>query len=256
MRRRQILPRPQRQSLARSRQPLVRIGVPRERGSERLGRRGRIPNAIRRGRACLRQFVPQRAHLCVFGRLPAPDLLFQRANARNLAHIGRHAPEEQIARYVESARRDVAAIALGLHLLRPRIAIAKIREGQLVDLGVCRQERLASLAICRRVGAGQLGRSDEAGARKILIARRFGLPIPQRLILDLGGRQFRNALEAQSRYAPGRRSRRGRIGNRSSPETSANRECAPNRWRRGSNRETGCSAPGHTPIFRAAWAPP
>src|ERR1022692_1627260 len=46
-------------------------------------------------------------------------------------------------------------------------------------------------------GARQFGRRDKAGAREILVARRLRLPVPERLLFDLGRGQLRKAFEAQ-----------------------------------------------------------
>src|SRR5207245_2398995 len=49
--------------------------------------------------------------------------------------------------------------------------------------------------------ARQFRRRHKPGARKILVARGSRLPVPELLILDLRGGQFRNAFEAQNHVA-------------------------------------------------------
>ena len=55
------------------------------------------------------------AHFGEFGDAQALDLLFERADAGDLADVGGHAPEQQVARNIEGAGRDVARIGVGLH---------------------------------------------------------------------------------------------------------------------------------------------
>ena len=123
---------------------LIRVGMPRQGGGQRLDRGGLVPDAIRLGRAGLRDLVRQLAQLGIFRGLQPPDLLFQRADAGHLADVGRHAPEEQVARDVERAGRQVAPIGLRLHVVGPRQALGQaVPSASRVDLRVGRQQSFA-----------------------------------------------------------------------------------------------------------------
>ena len=77
---------------------------------------------------------PKLAHLGVLGSLQPADLLFQRADAGHLPDVGGNAPEQQVARHVEGARREVALVGVRLHLLRPRQRLGQAVERARVNL--------------------------------------------------------------------------------------------------------------------------
>src|SRR5439155_11154292 len=70
---------------------------------------------------------------------------------------------------------------------------------------------------------------------------------------SLPARRFPRSTRLDGR---GRRWRRGRTGNKTSPGSCASRACAPNRGSAGWNRASGCSAPGRRRISPAPAAPP
>src|SRR4051794_26562053 len=95
---------------------LIWIGVARERRGERLGGGLCVPNAMRLGRTGLRNLISEFAEFGILGGLEAANLLFQSANAGDLADVGGNTPKEQVAGHVESARGDVALVGGGLHV--------------------------------------------------------------------------------------------------------------------------------------------
>ncbi len=177
-------------------QIFVRFGVTRQRRRQRLGRI-LIPHAVRRrgtGRGDLCAELP---HFLKLRHAQTLDLLLQRANAGHLADVRGHAPEQQIARHVERPRRDVPRISLGLHRLRPRQFPGQIFVHLRVYLSVCIEQRPARGVVAIRIRTRQLRRRDEPGFRKILVARRLCLPVPQRFVFDLARRQLADAFETQ-----------------------------------------------------------
>ena len=235
---------------------LVGIRVAREGGGERLRFRAGIPNAIGQGGARLCDFVTEAAQFLVLRSLQPPDLLLHRAYAGHLPHIGGNSPEEQIARHIEGSGGQITLIGVRLHLLGAGQALAQGGKRQVLHLGVRGQQRLAGALIFRGGLAGEFGRSDESGGRKILIARRFRLPVPERFGLDLRSGQLADAFKTHDGVP--------QVGNggvavlkvKAFQEFFANCECVPIPWNREWNRETGCNEPGHMRSFRAAWARP
>ena len=171
-----------------------------EGGSERLGGSG-VPFALRLGGAGLGEFGSEIAEFGVLAGFKTADLLFDRADAGDLTDIRGHAPEEQIAGGVEGASGEVAAVGLGLHIVRAREAGGKGGEGEFLNLDIGGEEGGGGLAIFDGGGAGEFERRDEPGLREVLVARRLGLAIPERLFFDSGGGEFADAFETDDGVA-------------------------------------------------------
>src|SRR6185312_12280539 len=62
-------------------------------------------------------------------------------------------------------------------------------------------QRVPRRSVFRGLRLAELGRRDESAFRKILIARRLRLAVPQHFIFDLTRRKFAYALEAKRRMA-------------------------------------------------------
>ena len=113
--------------------------------------------------AGLREFLGERAQLAVFRCFQAADLLFERADAADLADIGGHGPEQEIARHVESPRGDVAPVGVELHIAGARQALRQAVESPLLHLGIRRQQRFSRLLKRGGVTIRQILRSDKSG---------------------------------------------------------------------------------------------
>src|SRR5476649_1451479 len=136
---RHVLLRPPLQILPGLHRVLVGFGMARQCGGQRFGAGVRVPHAVRLRGAGYGDLLAQGAQFRVPGSLQAADLFLHGPDTDHLSDVGRHAPEQQIPRHIESARRQVALIGLGLHAGRLRQAPAEACESQLLHLAVSRQ---------------------------------------------------------------------------------------------------------------------
>ncbi len=113
-----------------------------------------VPPAIRFGGAGGRDFLPQAAHFLVLGDAQALDLFFERPDTGHLADIGGHSPKQQVSSYVESTRRDVALVSLGLHLFGSRQRLTKVVHHAGAHLLVGPHQGLACGLVANSVLAG------------------------------------------------------------------------------------------------------
>ena len=141
--RRQVLRGPEFEIVARLRDVLVGIGMACQRGRQWLGLGVDIPDAIGQRGTRLRDFIAQAAQLLIFGGLQPPDLFLHRANAGDLADIGWHAPEEQVAGDVEGARRQVALVSVRLHVLGARQTLGQGGKREVFYLAVGGEQSFA-----------------------------------------------------------------------------------------------------------------
>ena len=174
----------------------VGIGMARERRSQRFAVR-LIPDALGSLCAGLGNLSAQFADFAELGNAQAADLLFQSPDARDLSDVGGHAPEEQVARDIESARRDVTAVGGFLHRFRTGQFVAEPCIHARVDVFVSGEQCAAGVLVTCSVVAREFGRSDETAGGEVLIAGRFGLAIPQGFILDFARGKLADALEAE-----------------------------------------------------------
>src|SRR5262249_16830717 len=159
----EILGRPELEVGARAGGVLVGIGMPCECGGEGLGCPA-IPAAIGIGGAGGGNILTGTAQLGVLAAVDAAGLFFAGREGGYVGQVGGHAPEEQVARDVECAGCEVAAVGFGLHVVGPRKLFGEAGEGGVVDFGVGGQEGLAGGAV-EGGGVGvelDFGRGDEA----------------------------------------------------------------------------------------------
>ena len=168
-----------------------------ERGRHRLTSGMRVPGAAGPGGAGGGRFAGQLVQLGVLGRLQPPDLLLERADAGDLADICRNAQKQKVAGDIERTRGDVALIGVRRHFRRPGQGFREMRGDGGVHLVVRGEEVVRGSPIPRGLGSLKLGRRDEAASGEVLIAGRFGLPVPKLLVLDFDGGHFGDPFEAQ-----------------------------------------------------------
>ena len=141
------------------------------------------------------------ADLGVGRGLEAADLLFEGADAGDLADVGGDGPEEEVAGDVEGAGGDVALVGVGLHVVGPGELARQMSEGRVVDEAIGGEEGVAGGLELGDFEAGEFGGDDEAGFAEVLVAGGFGLAVPELLVFGFGGGEFGDAFEAEGEMA-------------------------------------------------------
>ena len=144
-----------------------------------------VPQIERRLSAGFLQPLAERANLGMRRRQQMADLLLERADADDLADVGRHGEWQHVADDVEGPSGDVSRIDRFLHLVGARILRAQRRFDRREQLAIGREQAVRRRAKRLALRLAQLRGHVNAERGEVLIPAGLGLSVPDALVFDV-----------------------------------------------------------------------